>query len=133
MARPAGFEPATYRLEGGCSNPLSYGRLQYTLPRSASTAPAAAVMTRAMTDHVTITKIGQTIWGASWQAPMAAALKQTPRTIEDWSSGRLPVPLEMWKELREVARQQYLKLADLDAEIVRAFDDAYQRAMAGKR
>ena len=27
MARPAGFEPATYRLEGGCSNPLSYGRL----------------------------------------------------------------------------------------------------------
>jgi hypothetical protein len=26
MARPAGFEPATYRLEGGCSNPLSYGR-----------------------------------------------------------------------------------------------------------
>ena len=26
LARPAGFEPATYRLEGGCSNPLSYGR-----------------------------------------------------------------------------------------------------------
>jgi hypothetical protein len=26
VARPAGFEPATYRLEGGCSNPLSYGR-----------------------------------------------------------------------------------------------------------
>ena len=55
------------------------------------------------------------------------------RTVEDWSTGRLPVPLETWKELREAARQQYLKLADLDAEIVRAFDDAYQRAMAGKR
>ena len=26
VARPAGFEPAAYRLEGGCSNPLSYGR-----------------------------------------------------------------------------------------------------------
>jgi hypothetical protein len=90
-------------------------------------------MTSAMTDHVTITKIGQTIWGTNWQAPMAAALKQPPRTVEDWSTGRLPVPLEMWKELREAARQQYLKLADLDAEIVRAFDDAYQRAMAGKR
>jgi hypothetical protein len=90
-------------------------------------------MTVAMTDHVTITKIGQTIWGASWQAPMAAALKQPPRTIEDWSTGRQRVPLEMWKELREAARQQYLKLADLDSEIVRAFDDAYQRAMAGKR
>ena len=133
MARPAGFEPATYRLEGGCSNPLSYGRLQRTIPCSASTAPAGAVMTSAMADHELITKIGQTIWGASWQAPMAAALKQPPRTIENWSTGRLPVPLEMWKELREAARQQYLKLADLDAEIVRAFDDAYQRAMAGKR
>ena len=26
MARPAGFEPATIRLEGGCSIQLSYGR-----------------------------------------------------------------------------------------------------------
>jgi hypothetical protein len=27
MARPAGFEPATTRLEGGCSIQLSYGRV----------------------------------------------------------------------------------------------------------
>jgi hypothetical protein len=54
-------------------------------------------------------------------------------TIEAWASGREPVPLEMWKELREATRLHYLKLADLDSEIVRAFDDAYQRAMAGKR
>jgi hypothetical protein len=27
MARPAGFEPATYRLEGGNSIQLSYGRV----------------------------------------------------------------------------------------------------------
>ena len=27
VARPAGFEPATTRLEGGCSIRLSYGRL----------------------------------------------------------------------------------------------------------
>jgi hypothetical protein len=39
----------------------------------------------------------------------------------------------MWKELREAIRLHYLKLADLDAEIVRAFDDAYQRAMVDKR
>ena len=133
MARPAGFEPATYRLEGGCSNPLSYGRLHYTIPRSASTAPAGAAMTSAMTDHVLIAKIGQTIWGASWQAPMAAAVRQTRSTIEGWASGRVPVPLEIWKELREATRLHHLKLADLDAEIVGAFDAAYQRAMAGKR
>ncbi len=28
MARPAGFEPATTRLEGGCSIQLSYGRVR---------------------------------------------------------------------------------------------------------
>ncbi len=27
MARPAGLEPATIRLEGGCSIQLSYGRM----------------------------------------------------------------------------------------------------------
>ena len=31
MARPAGFEPATTRLEGGCSIQLSYGRLTYII------------------------------------------------------------------------------------------------------
>ena len=31
MARPAGFEPATTRLEGGCSIRLSYGRLLSSL------------------------------------------------------------------------------------------------------
>jgi hypothetical protein len=86
-----------------------------------------------MSDHQLIAKIGQTIWGTAWQSPMAAALGQSPRTIDDWSSGRVDIPLGMWKELREAARQQYLKLADLDAEIVRAFDAAYQRAMAAKR
>jgi hypothetical protein len=90
-------------------------------------------MTGSMTDQAKIAKIGQTIWGPSWQEPMAAALKQQRRTVEDWSSGRAAIPLEAWKELREAARQQYLKLADLDAEIVQAFDAAYQRAMAGKR
>ena len=28
LARPAGLEPATIRLEGGCSIQLSYGRLE---------------------------------------------------------------------------------------------------------
>ena len=64
---------------------------------------------------------------------MAAALKQPPRTIEDWSSGRARRPPRDVEGAARGARQQYLKLADLDAEIVRAFDAAYQRAMAGKR
>ena len=32
MAQSAGFEPATVRLEGGCSIQLSYGRPLHTLP-----------------------------------------------------------------------------------------------------
>jgi hypothetical protein len=31
MVRPAGFEPATTRLEGGCSIQLSYGRIEQIL------------------------------------------------------------------------------------------------------
>ena len=31
VARPAGFEPATTRLEGGCSIQLSYGRMLFGL------------------------------------------------------------------------------------------------------
>jgi hypothetical protein len=87
-------------------------------------------MTDGMTDQVLIAKIGQTVWGSAWQAPMAAALKQQQRTIEDWSSGRTIVPADIWKELREVTRLHYLKLADLDPEIVRAYDAAVQRASA---
>ena len=35
-----------------------------------------------MTDQALVAKVGQMIWGANWQVPMAAALKQQPRTIE---------------------------------------------------
>ena len=31
VARPAGFEPATTRLEGGCSIQLSYGRRMHMI------------------------------------------------------------------------------------------------------
>jgi|FEC22Drversion2_1045045.scaffolds.fasta_scaffold00826_18 hypothetical protein len=134
MARPAGFEPATYRLEGGCSNPLSYGRVGAPYHDEGCHGRAQKGHDKhTMTDHLLIAKIGQTVWGSSWQDPMAAAIRQPRSTIDGWASGRVPVPLEMWKELREATRLHYLKLADLDAEIVRAFDSAYQRAMAGKR
>ncbi len=59
---------------------------------------------------------------------MAAALKQQPRTDRGLGHRARPSPRGLGRRLREAARQQYLKLADLDAEIVRAFDDAYQRA-----
>jgi len=83
-----------------------------------------------MTDHVLLAKIGQTIWGPTWQGPMAEALKQPQRTVTDWTSGRVAVPADIWKELREVTRLHYLKLADLDPQIVQAYDIAIARASA---
>lgn len=40
MARPAGFEPATYGLEGHCSIQLSYKRIAYLLERETGFEPA---------------------------------------------------------------------------------------------
>lgn len=83
-----------------------------------------------MNDSMMIAKIGQTVWGPSWEAPMAEALKQTQSTIADWSSGRTIVPSDAWKQLREATRLHYLKLADLDPQIVQAYDAAVARETA---
>jgi hypothetical protein len=85
-------------------------------------------MTARMEDHRLIPKVGLLLWGADWQAPMAVALKQPTNTVVDWASGRRPVPAGIWKELREIARLHGLKIADLDPEIVRAYDTAVTRA-----
>ena len=83
-----------------------------------------------MEDNMMIPKVGRMLWGADWPAPMAAALKQPANAVADWASGRRPVPAGIWKELREVVRLHGLKLADLDPEIVRAYDTAV--ALASK-
>jgi hypothetical protein len=81
-------------------------------------------MTASMEDNMLIHKVGMMLWGAEWQAPMAAALKQPASTVADWARGRTPVPAGIWKELREIVRLHGLKIADLDPEIVRAYDTA---------
>ena len=83
-----------------------------------------------MSDQAVLAKVGQTIWGPAWQEPMAAALKLTPGTVAEWLAGRAAVPPDSWKALREVARLHYLKLADLDPQIVSAYDAAVARASA---
>ena len=45
-APPAGFEPATSRVEAGCSNPLSYGGMEGFLPSGNFTASIYAYTTR---------------------------------------------------------------------------------------
>jgi hypothetical protein len=83
-----------------------------------------------MEDHILISKVGLMLWGTDWQAPMAAALRQPAGTVADWARGRAPVPAGIWKALREIVRLHGLKIADLDPEIVRAYDTAV--ALASK-
>jgi hypothetical protein len=81
-------------------------------------------MTAPMEDNILIPKVGRMLWGPDWQASMAAALKHPAATVSDWARGRTPVPASIWKELREIVRLHGLKIADLDPEIVRAYDTA---------
>lgn len=83
-----------------------------------------------MDDHALITELGLALWGAAWKEPMADALRQPKGTVSDWAQGRVPVPADVWKDLREVTRLRRLKLADFDQEIVRAYDAAVVRASA---
>jgi hypothetical protein len=85
-----------------------------------------------MTDQALLAKVGQTIWGPAWQGPMAEALKVPASTIDAWARGSTAVPADSWRSLREVTRLHYLKLADLDPQIVSAYDAAVARA-SGKR
>ena len=87
-------------------------------------------MATRMDDRSLITEIGQALWGAAWEGPMADALKRPKGAVSDWARGRTPVPAGVWKELREINRLQRLKLADLDQEIVRNYDAAV--ALASK-
>lgn len=84
-----------------------------------------------MDDRTLIAEVGLALWGATWQDPMATALKRQKGTVSDWAQGRMPVPADVWKELREVARLHGLKLADLGQEMVRNYDAAV--ALAAKR
>ena len=50
-APPAGFEPATSRVEAGCSNPLSYGGMEGFLPSGNFTASVRALTTQPTPDR----------------------------------------------------------------------------------
>jgi hypothetical protein len=79
---------------------------------------------RAMDDRTLIATVGRTLWGADWQDLMADALMQPASSIADWAQGRRPIPAGIWKDLREAARLHALKIADLDPQIVQAYDTA---------
>ena len=87
-----------------------------------------------MDDRTLIAELGVALWGAvAWKSRMAEALEQREALISDWADGKAVVPAGIWKELREVTRLHYLKLADFDPQIVRAYDAAVVREGKGRR
>jgi hypothetical protein len=80
-----------------------------------------------MDDQRLMAEIGASLWGSNWQERLAAALRDQGSSLSDWQSGRARVPAAAWKQLREMVRQHALRLSDLDARIVSAYDAAYQR------
>jgi hypothetical protein len=87
----------------------------------------------AMDDRALLAEIGTSLWGADWRSHLAAALRQPVGRVSEWEGNHAPVSAAAWKELREVVRLHALKLANLDQQIVRAFDAAYQRELKKQR
>ena len=54
MASPAGFEPATGRLEGGCSGPLSYGDRAQGYSRPILARPTEQILARAGPPRISV-------------------------------------------------------------------------------
>jgi len=47
--------------------------------------------------------VGNACFGATWQAPLVAALNVNERTIRRWAAGDMPVPLGVLQQLGDIA------------------------------
>jgi hypothetical protein len=52
-----------------------------------------------MNDAALIDDVGQALWGPNWKGPMAEAVRHEKNAVNDWATGRLPVPSGVWNEL----------------------------------
>ena len=88
-------------------------------------------------DAELIDEVGQALWGPTWKAPMAGAVRHQKTAIADWASGRLPVPAGVWSELALLMRRRQNELDRLGSRVQRAHDTALKRtvelAKLGKR
>ena len=102
--------------------------LRRSVPKGMSISRALSSLVRyqIMDQRTLISNVGATLWGADWQSPMAAALNRDRSTIIAWAVGRACPSASKWRDLREAVRRHSLKLAELDAQIVGAYDAAYQ-------
>ena len=86
-----------------------------------------------MDDARLIVEVGHTLWGRTWKAPMAEAVRHEKGIVADWASGRIPVPAGVWSELPELMRQRRHEFDELAPRIQRAHDAALKRTVEETR
>jgi len=80
-----------------------------------------------MDEAALIAVVGQALWGPTWKTPMADAVRHQKSAIADWASGRQPVPVGVWSELKEIVHRRRHELDALAPRIQKAHDAALQR------
>ena len=66
-----------------------------------------------MNDAELIDDVGQALWGPNWKGPMAEAVRHQKNVVNDWASGRVPVPSGVWSELKVIMRRRRHELDKL--------------------
>jgi hypothetical protein len=80
-------------------------------------------------DATLLNDVGMALWGPAWKAPMAEAVRHQKNAVNDWATGRVPVPAGVWSELKALMRQRRHELDVLAPRVQRAHDAALARTV----
>ena len=58
-----------------------------------------------MTERDLFERVGATLWGPLWVAPMAVALEVSERSVRYWRAGR-DIPEGVWDDLYAIAERR---------------------------
>ena len=67
--------------------------------------------------------------GGQLEGPMAEAVRHQKNAVEDWATGRLPVPAGVWNELKVIMRRRRHELDRLASRVQKAHDIALERTV----
>lgn len=86
-----------------------------------------------MNDAGLIDDVGQALWGPNWKGPMAEAVHHEKNAVNDWATGRVPVPSGVWNELKVIMRRRRHELDKLASRVQKAHDTALERTVERAR
>ncbi len=76
-----------------------------------------------MTERDLFERVGATLWGPLWVAPMAEALGVSERSVRYWRAGVRPIPDGVWDDLYGVAERRIAEIHAITDEIGGAPDE----------